>query len=81
MSQRYMLRLITVTGADVTSVRQEDSGRILSDVIRSYMTDLGIDDGLKAVGYSTDDIPALVKATLPQVFCFVTSITVSVISF
>ena len=56
-----------MTGADVRSVRQEDSGRVLSDVIRSYMSDLGIDDGLKAVGYCTHDIPALVKATLPQV--------------
>lgn len=53
----------------MTNVKREDSGRVLSDVVRSYMSDLGVDDGLKALGYSTDDIPALVRATLPQVCC------------
>jgi len=48
-------------------VNREDAGRLLSDTVRTYMSDLGIDDGLTAVGYSTDDIPALVNATLPQV--------------
>ena len=48
-------------------VNDEDSGRVLSDVVLSYMSDLGVDNGLKALGYNTDDIPALVKATLPQV--------------
>jgi len=51
----------------VASVRREDSGRVLSHTVRQYMSDLGIDNGLKAVGYSIDDVPALVKATLPQV--------------
>ena len=55
------------SGADVTSVKLEDAGRLLSDTVRSYMSELAIDNGLKAVGYSTDDIPTLVKATLPQV--------------
>ena len=31
------------------------------------MADMRIVDGLKAVGYSSEDIPALVKGTLPQV--------------
>jgi len=56
-----------MTGADVTNVKREDAGRVLSDTVRCYMSDLAVDNGLKAVGYSTDDIPALVKATLPQV--------------
>ena len=56
-----------MTGADVASVKREDAGRVLSDTLRSYMNDLGVDNGLKAVGFSTEDIPTLVKATLPQV--------------
>lgn len=31
------------------------------------MADMRIVDGLKAVGFSSEDIPALVKGTLPQV--------------
>lgn len=51
----------------MTSVKREDAGRVLSDTVRSYMSDLSIDNGLKAVGFTTGDIPALVKGTLPQV--------------
>jgi hypothetical protein len=32
------------------------------------MKDMDIDNGIGAVGYKYDDIPALVKATLPQVY-------------
>ena len=43
--------------------------------MRQYMYDLKVDDGLLALGYTKDDIPDLVKGTLPQVgtiavFCF-----------
>ena len=31
------------------------------------MSDLKIDDGLRALGYDTDDIPELVRGTIPQV--------------
>ena len=30
------------------------------------MYDLGIEDGLESLGFSKDDVPALVKGALPQ---------------
>jgi len=36
------------------------------------MWDLGVDNGITAVGFSSDDIPALVKGTLPQVSIYIT---------
>jgi hypothetical protein len=55
------------SGANVSGVKLDDAGRVLGDTVRQYMYDLAIDNGISAVGYSYDDIPALVKATLPQV--------------
>lgn len=55
-------------GADVTSVKLEDAGNALSDILRQYMSDMGVEDGLQALGYSFEDIPALVKGTIPQVY-------------
>lgn len=39
----------------------------MADVLREFMHDMKVDNGLEALGYTTDDIPALVKGTLPQV--------------
>ncbi|MEQ2211928.1 hypothetical protein XENOCAPTIV_020678 [Xenoophorus captivus] len=38
-----------------------------ADTLRQFLFDLHVEDGLAAVGYNKDDIPALVKGTLPQV--------------
>lgn len=43
-----------------------DTGRWLADEIRYLMDDLNVPMGLKAFGYSVDDIPSLVEGTLPQ---------------
>jgi hydroxyacid-oxoacid transhydrogenase len=53
-------------GADVDSATSEDAGEILAERVVKFMRDLQIPNGLTAVGYSPDDIPALVEATLPQ---------------
>ena len=43
-----------------------DAGLLLSDTLRDFMYTTGVDNGLKALGYQAEDIPALVKGTLPQ---------------
>lgn len=53
-------------GANVTGVKSEDAGRVLADRITWFMRELKVPNGLKAVGYSSSDIPALVEGTLPQ---------------
>jgi hydroxyacid-oxoacid transhydrogenase len=60
------LEAAELLGANVTGVKLEDAGNALSDTIRQYMSDMDVEDGLQALGYSTEDIPALVKGTLPQ---------------
>ena len=53
-------------GVDVSRCRREDAGRILSERICWFMERLKIPNGLRAIGYTTSDIPALVEGTLPQ---------------
>ena len=53
-------------GADSSRVSNGDAGKILSDRITWFMQRLKVPNGLRAVGYSTSDIPALVEGTLPQ---------------
>lgn len=57
------------SGADVRQVKRADAGAVLADTLRHFLFDLQVEDGLGAVGYDKDDIPALVKGTLPQVSC------------
>jgi hydroxyacid-oxoacid transhydrogenase len=60
------LKAAEVLGAKVDRAKHEDAGKILSDTLASMMRDLNIPAGLKALGYSSADIPALVEGTLPQ---------------
>jgi len=53
-------------GADVSRARPEDAGRILADRIAWFMERLKMPNGLRAIGYTTADVPALVAGTLPQ---------------
>ena len=53
-------------GADTTRAGKDDAGKILADRITWFMQRLKVPNGLRAVGYSTSDIPALVEGTLPQ---------------
>jgi hydroxyacid-oxoacid transhydrogenase len=53
-------------GVDVSRASSDDAGRILADRITWFMQHLGTPNGLRAIGYTTADIPALVEGTLPQ---------------
>jgi hydroxyacid-oxoacid transhydrogenase len=53
-------------GANVTGAKSEDAGKILADRITWFMQRLQMPNGLKAIGYSSSDIPSLVEGTLPQ---------------
>ena len=52
--------------ADVTGVKEIDAGKVLADRVTWFMNRLGVPNGLRALGYTTSDIPDLVKGTLPQ---------------
>src|SRR5262245_5363405 len=60
------LEAAAALGADVTNARPNDAGKILADRLTWYMQRLKTPNGLKAIGYSSADIPALVDGTLPQ---------------
>ena len=53
-------------GADVSRAKPADAGDILADQLIQLMQRLNVPNGLSAVGYTKDDIPALVEGTLPQ---------------
>jgi len=60
------LTAASLLGAKTESVASSDAGEILADRLIELMQALGIPNGLRAVGYTSDDIPALVAGTLPQ---------------
>ena len=53
-------------GVDISNAKPEDAGRILADRVMAFMQMLNMPNGLSAIGYTHDDIPALVEGTLPQ---------------
>ena len=53
-------------GVDVVRCRREDAGKILADRILWFMQRLKTPNGLREIGYTASDIPALVEGTLPQ---------------
>ena len=60
------LHAARLMGSDVSGAGPEDSGDVLGDIIVKFIRDMGLPNGLGAVGYTEDDVPALVEGTLPQ---------------
>lgn len=60
------LHAARLMGADVSDAGPEDAGEALGDVIVKFIREMGLPNGLGAVGYTDADIPALVEGALPQ---------------
>ena len=60
------LRAAEVLGVNSSEAQAEDAGAILADRIVLLMRQLGAPNGLSALGYGSQHIPALVEGTLPQ---------------
>jgi len=60
------LRAAAALGADVSGAGVDDAADVLAGRVIHFMRQLGMPNGLRAVGYTEADIPALVKGTLPQ---------------
>jgi hydroxyacid-oxoacid transhydrogenase len=60
------LQAAEALGCDISRCRLDDAGRMLSDRIIWFMQQLNAPGGLRGIGYTFSDIPALVEGTLPQ---------------
>ena len=63
---RACLEAAALIGADTRGAGLDDAGDILAEAVIDVMKKTGMPNGLKEVGYTEDDIPALVKGVLPQ---------------
>jgi hydroxyacid-oxoacid transhydrogenase len=53
-------------GAETRGAAPEDAGEILAGEIERIMRRVGMPSGLAAIGFTSDDVDALVEGTLPQ---------------
>jgi len=60
------LKAAEVLGVDATDAEADEAGLILADRVAQLMQQLGLPNGLEAIGFTHDDIPALARGTLPQ---------------
>lgn len=54
-------------GVDISQVKKESAGEVLSEALARFLSDLGDQPrGLKAMGFKNSDIDGLVEGTIPQ---------------
>jgi len=63
--QRH-LEAAEALGVDVSGRLPADAGKVLADRITWFIERLRLPNGLRALGYTSSEIPALVEGTLPQ---------------
>lgn len=63
--ERHM-RAAQLLGADISGAGPEDAGDLIADRLIYILKEIGVPNGLGGVGYTLDDVPALVEGTLPQ---------------
>jgi hydroxyacid-oxoacid transhydrogenase len=60
------LEAARLMGVDVTGQETEEAGELLAQAIIALMRQIGMPNGLKAVGYGPEDVDALVAGTIVQ---------------
>ena len=60
------LRAAQLMGADISGAGPEDAGDILADAIIALLREIGVPNGLSAIGYTAEDVPALAAGAMPQ---------------
>jgi hydroxyacid-oxoacid transhydrogenase len=60
------LKAAELIGADTHGAAPDDAGEILAQAVIEVMKKAGMPNGLRAVGYTPDDVDALVEGVLPQ---------------
>jgi hydroxyacid-oxoacid transhydrogenase len=56
----------TPSDPSIAGLSDSSIGEHLYESIARFLENLGVPRGLKAVGYSKDDVPMLVEGTIPQ---------------
>ncbi|MBO05059.1 MAG: alcohol dehydrogenase [Chloroflexi bacterium] len=65
-SPKRHLRAAQLLGADTRGAGPEDAGDLIADRLILFLKEIGVPNGLVEVGYTIEDVPALVEGTLPQ---------------
>ena len=60
------LHAARLMGADISDAGPEDAGDVLADAIIALLRRIGVPNGLGAIGYTAEDVPALAAGAIPQ---------------